>query len=121
MLLRLLPAIIAAIPLMAALPTYKIPKVFLEDDSCTLPEAYEVDQFQAWFPGPGNNHSAMVNFAYWDNSTSLQTVCHLNATSKNVASAGLAPRYACDNPNVEFIWQNNTLRMIEMACPQTNS
>jgi len=122
MMLRILPTIIAAIPLAAALPTFiQIPKVFLEDASCIMPQGYEVDQFRAWFPAAGNNRSSNLDFAYWDNATQVQTICHLNETSKNVALPGLAARYTCEDPTVEFIWQNNSLRLIERVCPQTNS
>ena len=119
MMLPTFSTVLAGLSLVAALPTYQIPKMMLQDNDCAYPEGYEVDQLQAWFPAPGNNHSATLNFAYWDNSTQLEAVCHLNSTSVNVARPGLAARYACSDANVNFIWQNSTLRMIERACPDT--
>lgn len=125
MLAKSLPVFAAALRLAVALPAYELPttlpSVLLEDDDCVLPEAFIIEQFQMWTPATGNNHSALINFAYWDSSTDLQTICRLNATSQSVAKPGRAPRYACDNADVEFIWQNTTLTVIERACPQSQT
>jgi hypothetical protein len=117
-------ALAAAAHLGAALPTYTIPlamsKALAENEDCTLPEGFEVQNFQIWTPAPGNNRTSVINFGYRDNSTSIVTACHFNQTSVNVGPAGLTPRYACDNKIVEFIWQNGTLTLVEKACPQSN-
>jgi hypothetical protein len=127
--MRMAMVLAAALPLAAAFPLYDIPslfaKLFQEDDSdtCTLPEGFMVEQFQIWTPDSNNtSHGTEINFAYWDNSTDLQTVCRLNSSSVNVATGGygVAARYACDNANVEFIWQNSALTMIEKACPTSS-
>ncbi|KAH8885241.1 hypothetical protein GQ53DRAFT_770401 [Thozetella sp. PMI_491] len=120
MLLRLLPTVLAAIPLATAFPAYGVPRLFMEA-GCIMPDGYEISHFRAWIPAAGNNRSTVLDFAYLDKSTSLETSCHLNATSKNVAKPGLAARYSCEDSLVHFIWQNSTLRMIETACPEANS
>jgi len=108
-----LPAVAYSIPLTP-------PKEFVADASCTSPESFVIEQFEVWTPAAGNNRSTIINFGYWDNSTDIQTVCHFNGTSKNVAGPGLTARYPCDDPTVEFIWQSSTLTMIEAVCPQSN-
>jgi hypothetical protein len=112
----------AVAQLATAQPTYKIPlamsKIVAEDDSCIMPESFVVQNFQIWTPAPGNNRSEIINFGYADNSTSITTQCHFNGSSVNVGPQGLAPRYACDDKTVEFIWQNGTLTLVEKACPQ---
>lgn len=104
-----------------SLPTYAIPKSFHQlqtDDTCVFPEAFEIQNFTIWTPAPGNSdNTPVLNFGYFDQSTNLQTSCHYNATSRNVAQPQLTPRYACNNGVVEFIWQNGTLTVIEAACP----
>lgn len=55
-----------------------------------------------------------------DSDTDITTTCHLNSTSTNLGAAGAAPRYACDNSSVNFIWQNSKLTMIELACPTSS-
>ena len=110
----------AVLPLAFALPTYDIPSSFNKFfalDTCIYPEGFEIQNFTSWTPAQGSNASMTIDFGYFDESTSLQTSCHFNATSENVGPAGLTPRYACDNDDVEFIYQNGTLTLIEAACP----
>ncbi len=108
-------------PFAAAKVNYKVPTMLLQESSCIYPEGFEVAGLRTWLPVQGNNKSSTVDFSYRDNSTSIHTACHLNSTSVNVGRPGLAPRYACNDPTVEFIWQNETLTLIEKACPQSNS
>ena len=123
MLFRTVAVSVAALPVALSLPTYTIPSAFrkflaLIEDSCVYPESpYEIQNFTIWTPAPGSNASMTIDFGYVDESTNIETSCHYNATSKNVARPQLTPRYACDNSVVEFIWQNGTLTMIEAACP----
>lgn len=125
MMLHLILLLMAAVSLAAAGPSYKIPAVMLaalaENDGCVLPQGFVIDKFQLCLAAPDSNGSSVINFDYSDNSTGIRTPCHYNATSVNAAPEGLAPRYACDNSVVEFIWQNRTLTMIEKACPKSNS
>jgi len=120
MLFRTAAIVAASLPVAFSLPAYKIPSSFnkfLALNTCTYPEAFDIQNFTTWTSAPGSNASSTVDFGYFDKSTNLQTSCHYNATSPNVGKPGLASRYACDNAIVEFIWQNGTLTMIETACP----
>ncbi|KAJ4297132.1 hypothetical protein N0V88_004050 [Collariella sp. IMI 366227] len=121
MLVKLFLALAVAVQLAVAFPTYKIPKAMLKfalaNSNCILPEAFVVDKFQIWTPAASNNRTDNIFFEYSDNSTSIETKCHFNETSVNVGPVGLAPRYACENNIVTFIWQNEALTMIEKACP----
>jgi hypothetical protein len=109
--------------LAVALRTYNVPiavsKALLDNDDCILPEDFAVKYFQIWTPAANNNRTTIIDFAYSDNSTSIETDCHYNSTSVNVGPEGLVPRYACDNDIVEFIWKNGTLTLVEKACPET--
>jgi len=109
-----LPAVVYSLPLI-------LPSEFAADTSCILPASFVIQQLEVWSPTAGNNHSMSINFGYWDNDTDIQTECHFNGTSKNVAGPGLGARYPCDNPVVEFIWQSKTLTMVEAVCPQSNA
>lgn len=116
-------ALLAAAYFAVAFPTYRVPiamlSAALENDGCILPEDFAVHNFQIWSPAANNNRTATVDFAYSDDSTSMETNCHYNSTSVNVGPEGLTPRYACENDIVEFIWRNGTLTLVEKACPET--
>lgn len=117
-------AFAAVASLATALP-YRLPasfpKILLQDASCILPLNFTVNGFQVWTPAAGNSNASTISFQYTDSLTNINTDCHLNETSISVGPSGLAPRYACDNSIVQFIWQNNTLTLIEKACPENNS
>jgi hypothetical protein len=108
--------------LATATPSYAIPKIFsasfLAAADCTLPGSCEILDFETCTVPDGNTTSSVVKFAYTDEATGIQTDCQYNSTSKNVGMPGLAPRYACDNPTVEFIWLNGVLTLVEAACPE---
>lgn len=113
-------SLLAALPAVLALPTYTIPRAFtrfLVADACTYPEGYEIQNFQTFTPTAGNSTTADISFSFHDKDTNIQTSCQRNSTSKNVGKPDLTARYACDNTIVEFIWQRETLTMIETACP----
>jgi hypothetical protein len=120
MMLHFILALAAAAQLAVALTAYKVPLALSRVAAfCVYPEEFVVKNFQIWTPATGNNRSAVINFDYTDDSVmpAIETKCHFNETSANVGAEGLAPRYACDNSLVEFIWQNGSLTMIERACP----
>ncbi|KAL1877086.1 hypothetical protein VTK73DRAFT_8894 [Phialemonium thermophilum] len=115
------PIFAALVPLALSFPTYPIPKTlnkaFLAEAGCSLPEGFTIANFKVWTPSQTNNASMTVQFAYLDKTTSIQTSCQRNASSENVGKPGLAARYACDNPLVQFIWQEETLTLVETVCP----
>lgn len=117
---------VAALPAAFAFPSYKIPvglsRILLAnsaDAACTYPESFEIQNFQTLTPTGGNDSTVDIHFGFFDQSTNIQTTCQRNATSKNVGKPNLAPRWACDNSLVEFIWQSPKLTMLEVACPGT--
>ncbi|KAK3329394.1 hypothetical protein B0H66DRAFT_596978 [Apodospora peruviana] len=116
-------ALAAAMPLTTSLK-YKIPtamlKVMLEDDSCISPSGFEIEGFGLFAPGPNNTASPRIDFTFVDVATNINTPCHYNTSSVNVGPAGLTPRWACDNNIVSFIWEDDTVTVIEKACPQDN-
>lgn len=122
--LQVLFALVALLHVAATLPSYHIPtymlKAVVENDDCTLPAAYEVWNFNLWVRSYQTAPSDVITFNYRDNSTSLATHCAYNSSSVNVGPEGLTARWACDNPVVQFIWQDQKLTLIEKACPQTN-
>ena len=122
-------ALVAAIPFATAFPTYHIPaamyRVFLANDDCFMPEDFTVDNLVIWSPAADNQNKAIINFNYADVGTGISTACHYNWTSVNVGPVGSTERWACDDGNVQFIWQsqvgtNGSLTLIEKACPQTS-
>ncbi|KAK0734062.1 hypothetical protein B0T26DRAFT_631980 [Lasiosphaeria miniovina] len=125
LILSLVSALAVSLPFAAAKPAYKIPaimsKLVQEDDTCIMPEGFRIQKFRIWSPQAGSNRSVNINFEYTDDSTSINTCCHLNQSSASVGPPGLTPRYACNNDTVQFIWQNGTMTVVEKACPQTSS
>ncbi|KAL2199216.1 hypothetical protein P885DRAFT_75630 [Corynascus similis CBS 632.67] len=115
--------IVAAAQLSVAMPAYttslKASRVAEKSNFCVLPQEFVVRDFHVWIPQADDNSSIIINFGYTDDSVmpAIVTECHLNQTSINVGAAGLAPRYACDNALVNFIWSKGTLTLIEKACP----
>ncbi len=106
--------------LATAFPTHSSPnsvKSTLRPSFCIFPDEFVVKNFQAWIPNEGNNHSAIIDFQYSDETTHLETKCHLNETSINVAKAGRPARYACDLSWIHFTWQSGNLTLIEATCP----
>ncbi|KAK1754960.1 hypothetical protein QBC47DRAFT_205130 [Echria macrotheca] len=105
--------------------SYALPAGFpvsiLASSDCKMPQNFNVSQLVVWEPATANpNQNDTADFVFTDSDTGIVTPCHKNASSINVAWPGDAPRYACDNPLVLFIWQSGKLLMIEQACPETS-
>lgn len=99
--------------------------------SCAYPAQYTLTHVTTFAPN-FNSSASYVSFAYADAATDIQTTCSYNETSTSLtAGTGLAPRYACDDAVVSFIWSplassNSSLRaataygkltLIEQTCP----
>ena len=113
-------AVAVAANLAAAFPTSEAPtaiKSILKSSFCILPDEFVVTNFQIWTPAAGNKRSPIIDFNYLDESTHLDTKCHYNETSVNVGPEGSAARYACELDWIHFIWEDDTLTMIEKVCP----
>lgn len=123
MMLQLIFALAAAIPFAAAFPTFELPRADLRtyprDDDCILPEEFVVQDFRLWI-SKADKQTAIVDFKYSDSGTGIDTYCHFDSSSANVGPPGSAPRFACNNPDVQFIMESSSLTMIEKACPGSN-
>jgi hypothetical protein len=87
-----------------------------EDNGCTLPDTYYIRDFKAESKDNGKTLSGF-DYTFFDEDTKLTTACHKNASSKPIVGWG-TDRFACDNSDVEFIWDDEThkLWMMEKVC-----
>lgn len=107
---------------------YKIPavmtKFLAQNDGCIMPASFDIRNFHVFSP-QDSSKSFLIQFTFNDTDTNINTNCQYNSSSVNVGPAGLTPRWACDNRNVQFIYENGdsstnddpTLTIIEKACP----
>ncbi|KAL0939281.1 uncharacterized protein CTRU02_205891 [Colletotrichum truncatum] len=107
------PAAQALVSYMAAVPESLM--ALSNSGDCTLPDDFQIQQFSAQSPDGQTIDS--LDFTFNDDSTILKTQCHLNASSVPVSDDGRTARYSCDNQLVQFIWQNETITVIEKVCP----
>ncbi|KAL2883827.1 hypothetical protein SGCOL_000976 [Colletotrichum sp. CLE4] len=108
------PAAQAAVSYMSAVPDTLMAMVESSED-CNLPDDFQIQNFAA--ESADGKTADSLDFTFNDDSTILNTQCHLNASSVPVPGDGRTPRYACDNASVQFIWQNGTMTVIEKVCP----
>ena len=114
-LIGLMVGTVVSMPANYALPT----DVKLAAGCTAMPGEFAVSDF-SMYTDPYNRTS--LQFDYSDEETGINTRCARNSTSKpSNTTPSLASRYACDNANVEFIYQTDTgikgLTVIEAACP----
>lgn len=84
--------------------------------SCTYPDAYTIFNFHS--TSITNSTDSYISFTYTDYDTDIISTCIYNASSVSLTTGtSLAPRYACNDNDVSFIWQSGKLNMIEVACP----
>lgn len=106
----------------AALAAYQAHPLLLQaaqQQGCDLPQQFHITSFC----GQSNNTSdspapSFFHFNYTDPASKVDTSCRLNATSRSTTPEGLTPRYACENRDVKFIWQqdHSKLTIVERAC-----
>ncbi|KAI2629032.1 hypothetical protein GGS21DRAFT_492584 [Xylaria nigripes] len=93
---------------------YAIPKEFKAVTSnCILPANFTVTDFTAYT----NKEDASldrINFEFDDAETNINATCSRDAESKPTGPGG--NRYACDNVNISFIYQESGLTLIEEVC-----
>ncbi|KAH7257331.1 hypothetical protein BKA59DRAFT_104085 [Fusarium tricinctum] len=114
--------ILSALPTTWAAHAYAVPQSLslmeasAEDNGCTLPDTYHIRGFKAESRDSGKTLSGF-DYTFFDEDTKLTTACHKNASSKPIVGWG-TDRFACDNNNVEFIWDDEThkLWMMEKVC-----
>ena len=100
--------------------SYAVPQslaAHVASSSCTLAEGYVLNDFVAQSADDGKT-LVSYDFGYFDNSTNITSPCHFNSTSKPINLPGRTPRFACDNTLIEFLYQNDTVVIIEGVCPE---
>jgi hypothetical protein len=114
------PLLSFAIPVALAGVQYAVPHSLAvqveENAECTLPDDFNIQNFT----GESEDDGVMLDsfkFSFLDDSTNVTSACSFNSSSKPIGDPGRTPRYACDAPVVQFIWQNGTLTIIEEVCP----
>ncbi|KAF4851132.1 hypothetical protein CGCSCA4_v003494 [Colletotrichum siamense] len=107
------PAAQAMVSYMAAVPDSVM--AMADAGNCNLPDDFQIQNFAA--QSADGQTADSLDFTFNDDSTTLNTPCHLNASSVPVSGDGRTPRYSCENAMVQFIWQNNTITVIEKVCP----
>jgi len=96
-------------------------KALIQTDECDnsdLPDDFHILKFV----GHSANETAELldsfEFSYLEDTNNVETRCHFNSTSKNLAGEGRAPKFACENGQVEFIWQDDILSISQGVCPK---
>ncbi|KAK7969532.1 hypothetical protein PG988_008605 [Apiospora saccharicola] len=101
---------------------YKIPASMKVAADCTMPSGYTVSRFSSF---TDKSNQTTVSFDYVDSATGINTHCERSPSSKpHNTNPNLASRYACDDANVEFIYQTTGvagLTVVEAACPGSGS
>lgn len=106
----------------ATLNGYTAPSSLLakveQDDSCNLPPDYQIKNFRARTNDTGEALS-VFHFTFVDPTTEVTTFCQFNSSSESTTPGGLRPRYACNDRQTKFIWQDeeDQLWMTERVCP----
>ncbi|KAL7942208.1 hypothetical protein V8C42DRAFT_332848 [Trichoderma barbatum] len=121
--LPLLAALPSAMATMSALSYSPPPELLAQAQSqsnCHLPPGFQIKDFTAKSneTGPAAALTA-YNFTFVDQTTSITTDCRFNSSSVSTTPPGLTPRYACDNGNIKFIWEDakRLLTLVERICP----
>ncbi|KFA48415.1 hypothetical protein S40293_00258 [Stachybotrys chartarum IBT 40293] len=88
---------------------------------CILPRDYHVQNFTGYSNDTGTTISSF-DFTFADTATNVTTLCHFNSTSTSTTPPSLTPRFACENSDVKFIWENpdRQIWMIERVCSLTD-
>jgi hypothetical protein len=115
-LLALLPSA-AALKLAYSPPAALLAKAEANED-CNLPRSYTIQDFIGRSNNTGETLAA-YNFTFTDTTTQVTTLCHYNASSTSTTPPGLTPRFACEDSEIKFIWEDDDkdLWMIERVCP----
>ncbi|KAK1832873.1 hypothetical protein QBC39DRAFT_255740 [Podospora conica] len=81
-----------------------------------MPSNFEVIGFQMWLPAIVNTHKPYMFFSFRDNLTTVVTNCTQDDGSQPEGPMNDEPRYRCKNPNVQYIFDNGDLTLIEQTC-----
>ncbi|UQC80499.1 uncharacterized protein CLUP02_05982 [Colletotrichum lupini] len=91
LLLIAVPAAQAAVSYMSAVPDKLMAMVEASED-CNLPDDFQIQNFTA--ESADGKTADSLDFTFNDDSTVLNTQCHLNASSVPVSGDGRTPRFA---------------------------
>ncbi|ROT40041.1 hypothetical protein SODALDRAFT_332198 [Sodiomyces alkalinus F11] len=91
-------------------------RALVEAHECTLPAEFTIKNFSG-NPDDGGDTLSQFEFNFQDDETDVSTLCQFNSSSEAIIIGGRTARYACNDPLVQFIWQDAALTMIEKACP----
>ena len=126
--MRFTSLVLAALPLAQAAELAYSPPRFLaqqvaasEEDDCVFPASYHVKSMNLKSNDTGKTLSS-YQFTFNDFQTHVHTLCEFNETSVGVApKPGSTKRYSCDNPNVQFIYEDSEkdLTVVEQLCPDS--
>ena len=110
----------AAMPLVSAVAMYaaSLPlhvRDSVDSGSCILPGDYQIENLGGL--SSNGSYFSTLDFTFKDDTTLLDTQCHLNGSSVPIEYPGRAPRFPCDNPHVQFIFSTDRIAMIESLCP----
>lgn len=106
MILYLVFALAAAIPLVMALPTNGSEDPMMmrradAQDDCIMPIAFVVRNFRLWGPDEIKDGTELkMDFSYSDNDTGINTDCHVDTNSVSVGPPAPDPRFPCRDPRV---------------------
>lgn len=110
------------LPVASAMRAYTAPSSLRAlvdaNDACDFPDEYVIQDFV----GKSNSTDGVLasyNFTFIDQTTTTTSLCHFNSTSVSTTPGGLTPRYACEDRDVQFIWEDDEkdLTMIQRVCP----
>jgi hypothetical protein len=118
--LAALPSAMASISTLAYRPPPELLAQSQTDSACNFPPDFHIQNFVAKSNGTGPTAAlSAYNFTFVDEVTSITTSCSFNSSSVSTTPSGLAPRYACANGDVKFIWDEShkQLTLVERICP----
>lgn len=108
-----------------ATPFYLFQPVLAEErtaaaqDGCVFPAQYTISNLIGTSNDTHKPTMSAFTFDFGDVETKTTTKCTFNEKSVNVAPNGGVPRYACEKPNIEFIYDIDATKLwlIERLCP----
>jgi hypothetical protein len=94
------------------------PQLARVNDGCDLPPGFKIQDFTGKTHDTGSTLSSF-DFTFNDPTTEVKTLCQFNSSSESTTPGGLQKRYACNDGEVKFIWDNedDQLLMVERICP----
>ena len=110
-------ALSAAISALAYNPPMGL-RTMAAEAGCNFPNDFQISKFTAKSNNTGTTLQSF-NFTFFEDNNDVRTFCQFNSSSVSTTPAGLEPRYACENRDIKFIWEDDKkkLWMIQRLCP----